>query len=97
MTELSNLSHLASIEQLTIANNPAVEQPENERRQYDYRPYVTNWCLSLRVLDGILIGAKERLVIDRINVRHKDNNAPSISYLMFYLNNYAQLILIKTL
>ena len=50
------------IEQLTIANNPSVEQPENERKQFDYRPYVINWCLSLRVLDGILVGAKERLV-----------------------------------
>ena len=48
------------IEQLTIANNSSVEQPENERKQFDYRPYVINWCLSLRVLDGILVGAKER-------------------------------------
>ena len=48
------------IEQLTIANNPSVEQPENERKQFDYRPYVINWCLSLRVLDGIMVGAKER-------------------------------------
>ena len=50
------------IEQLTIANNPSVEQPENERKQFDYRPYVINWCLSLRVLDGIMVGAKERFV-----------------------------------
>ena len=54
------------IEQLTIANNPSVEQPENERKQFDYRPYVINWCLSLRVLDGIMVGAKERFV--NINV-----------------------------
>ena len=60
LPELTHLSHLSCLEQLTIANNPAVEQPENERRQYDYRPYVINWCLSLRVLDGILVGAKER-------------------------------------
>ena len=48
------------IEQLTIANNPSVEQPENERKQFDYRPYVINWCLSIRVLDGMLVGARER-------------------------------------
>ena len=59
---MTHLSHLSCIEQLTIANNPAVEQPENERQQFDYRPYVINWCLSLRVLDGIGVGAKERLV-----------------------------------
>ena len=62
---MTHLSHLSCIEQLTIANNPAVEQPENERQQFDYRPYVINWCLSLRVLDGIGVGAKERLVRNR--------------------------------
>ena len=56
------------IEQLTIANNPSVEQPENERKQFDYRPYVINWCLSLRVLDGILVGAKERFVDIKIYI-----------------------------
>ena len=56
------------IEQLTIANNPSVEQPENERKQFDYRPYVINWCLSLRVLDGILVGAKERFVNIKIYI-----------------------------
>merc|ERR1712223_119365 len=61
LTQLTHLSHLSCIEQLTIANNPAVEQPENERQQFDYRPYVINWCLSLRVLDGIGVGAKESL------------------------------------
>ena len=56
------------IEQLTIANNSSVEQPENERKQFDYRPYVINWCLSLRVLDGILVGAKERFVNIKIYI-----------------------------
>ena len=60
LTELAHLSHMTCLEQLTIANNPAVDQPEDERRQFDYRPFVINWCLSLRVLDGIVVGAKER-------------------------------------
>lgn len=46
--------------QLTITNNPAITQPEDERLQFDYRPYVINWCLSLRVLDGVMVAAKER-------------------------------------
>jgi hypothetical protein len=33
------------------------------RRQFDYRPYVINWCLSLRLLDGVLVGAKESLKV----------------------------------
>ena len=65
---MTHLSHLSCIEQLTIANNPAVEQPENERQQFDYRPYVINWCLSLRVLDGIGVGAKERFVTTYVNL-----------------------------
>ena len=34
-----------------------------DRRQFDYRPYVINWCLSLRMLDGVLVGAKESLKV----------------------------------
>ena len=58
--DLSHLSHLTFLEQLTIANNPCCTQPEDVSRQFDYRPFVINWCLSIRVLDGILVGAKER-------------------------------------
>jgi len=47
---------------LSITNNPAILQPDDERQQFDYRPYVINWCLSLRVLDGVMVGAKERQV-----------------------------------
>ncbi len=60
LTELSHLSGLRCLEQLTLANNPALRQPEDIRRQFDYRPYVINWCLSLRMLDGLSVGAKER-------------------------------------
>ena len=67
ISELTDVAHLAplatSLEQLTVANNPAIEQPEDLRKQFDYRPYVINWCLGLRVLDGMLVGAKERWVL----------------------------------
>ena len=62
LTELSHLSHLTFLEQFTIANNPCCEQPQDISKQFDYRPFVINWCLSIRVLDGILVGAKERSV-----------------------------------
>ena len=48
------------MEQLTLADNPCILQPEDESKQFDYRPYVINWCLGLRVLDGAMVGAKER-------------------------------------
>ena len=60
LTELSFLTGLVTLEQLTLADNPCILQPEDERKQFDYRPYVINWCLGLRVLDGVIVGAKER-------------------------------------
>jgi centrosomal protein CEP97 len=62
LTDLSYLSAIQSLEQLTLANNPAIAQPEDIRNQFDYRPYVINWCLGIRVLDGIVVSAKERFV-----------------------------------
>lgn len=63
LTEVSFLTGLQVMEQLTIADNPCILQPEDITKQIDYRPYVINWCLGLRVLDGIIIGAKERWVL----------------------------------
>lgn len=61
LTDVSNLTGLANVEQLTLANNPCVSQPQDDiRRQFDYRPYVINWCLGVRVLDGVVVSAKER-------------------------------------
>ena len=63
LTDLLHLNSLSLLEQLTLANNPMITQPEDIRKQFDYRPFVINWCLNLRVLDGIVIGAKERYII----------------------------------
>ena len=34
----------------------------HDLRGFDYRPFVINWCLNLRILDGYVITEKERLV-----------------------------------
>ena len=60
LTEVSFLTGLVAMEQLTLADNPCMLQPEEESKQFDCRPYVINWCLGLRVLDGVMVGAKER-------------------------------------
>ena len=61
LADLSFLTGLSHLEQLTLANNPCIAQPEDDlSRQFDYRPYVINWCLTLRMLDGTGVGAKER-------------------------------------
>lgn len=70
LNDLSNLSTLSHLEQFTILNNPALDpiQPTDESGTavgpllaFDYRPYVINWCLNLKVLDGYKITPKESL------------------------------------
>ena len=60
---MSQLASLSRLDQLTLSDNPCVAQPEQVDRQYDYRPYVINWCLGLRLLDGLPVGAKESLKV----------------------------------
>ena len=69
LTELSHLTSLSLLEELTLANNPMIKQPEDIRKQFDYRPFVINWCLSIRVLDGIVVGAKERYMYMKLGQR----------------------------
>jgi centrosomal protein CEP97 len=66
---VSQLTSLCFLEQLTLANNPMIVQPEDIRKQFDYRPFVINWCLSIRVLDGMLVGAKERCVVRCLHLK----------------------------
>ncbi|XP_063849113.1 uncharacterized protein LOC135093623 isoform X2 [Scylla paramamosain] len=70
LNDLSTLSHLNHLEQVTILNNPCLDplQPTDESGQpvgpllaFDYRPYVINWCLNLKVLDGYKVTPKESL------------------------------------
>ncbi|XP_045592646.1 serine-rich adhesin for platelets isoform X2 [Procambarus clarkii] len=70
LNDLSNLSHLNHLEQVTILNNPCLDpvQPTDESGvpfgpplAFDYRPYVINWCLNLKVLDGYKVTPKESL------------------------------------
>ncbi|XP_061647909.1 centrosomal protein of 97 kDa isoform X2 [Phyllopteryx taeniolatus] len=63
ITDLNEVAHLAplhELEQLSIMNNPCV-MPTPSLPRFDYRPYVMNWCLSLKVLDGFVVSQKEGL------------------------------------
>uniref|UniRef100_T1J4N6 Centrosomal protein of 97 kDa n=1 Tax=Strigamia maritima TaxID=126957 RepID=T1J4N6_STRMM len=60
INEVSYLSGLSSLEQLSIADNPCYRMT-GENIGYDYRPFIINWCLRLRILDGYLVGPKESL------------------------------------
>ena len=65
LRDMGNLAHLSRLEHLSIRDNPCVDQPEDVEKQFDYRPYVINWCLGLRLLDGISVGAKESLKVEQ--------------------------------
>ena len=58
-----HILQLSRLEHLSIAANPCIEQPAEIERQWDYRPYVINWCLGLRTLDGMEVGARESLKV----------------------------------
>ncbi|NXM69503.1 CEP97 protein, partial [Serilophus lunatus] len=60
LNEVSFLSSLRQLEQLSIMNNPCVMATPSVPG-FDYRPYIVSWCLNLKVLDGYMISQKESL------------------------------------
>ncbi|XP_072018900.1 centrosomal protein of 97 kDa-like isoform X2 [Amphiura filiformis] len=65
LTEVSYMSCLTHLKQLSIMNNPCVlmatSSPSVFVTGFDYRPYVVNWCLTLQILDGCSVTQKESL------------------------------------
>ncbi|XP_022253471.1 centrosomal protein of 97 kDa-like [Limulus polyphemus] len=60
LNEISHLSSLTSLERLTINNNPCVVLT-GQTVGFDYRPFVVNWCLGVRVLDNYVVTQRESL------------------------------------
>ncbi|NXU57850.1 CEP97 protein, partial [Turnix velox] len=60
LNEISFLTSLRHLEQLSIMNNPCVMATPSIPG-FDYRPYIVSWCLNLKVLDGYVISQKESL------------------------------------
>ncbi|XP_066518407.1 centrosomal protein of 97 kDa [Hoplias malabaricus] len=60
LSEVSYLTPLHDLEQLSIMSNPCVMATPS-LPGFDYRPYVVSWCLSLKVLDGYVVSQKEGL------------------------------------
>lgn len=54
--QVSFLSKLHSLEALSLFGNPCCLDKE----LFDYRSYVINWCLGLRVLDDYVVTQRER-------------------------------------
>ncbi|CAL1688959.1 unnamed protein product [Lasius platythorax] len=63
ITDLNEMSHLANLKNLvnfSIANNPCVSMTGNSIG-FDYRPFVINWCMSLKSIDGYAVDPLESL------------------------------------
>ncbi|XP_069676947.1 centrosomal protein of 97 kDa isoform X2 [Periplaneta americana] len=60
LNEMSHLVHLTNLREFTIMNNPCVNMTGN-CIGFDYRPFVINWCMSLKVIDGFVVDAIESL------------------------------------
>ncbi|XP_028991816.1 centrosomal protein of 97 kDa [Betta splendens] len=60
LNEVSYLAPLHELEQLSIMSNPCVMATPS-LPGFDYRPYIMNWCLNLKVLDGYVVSQKEGL------------------------------------
>ncbi|KAG7198421.1 hypothetical protein KM043_005809 [Ampulex compressa] len=63
VTDLNEMSHLANLKNLvnfSIANNPCVTMAGNSIG-FDYRPFVINWCMSLKSIDGYPVDPIESL------------------------------------
>ncbi|KAK9296057.1 hypothetical protein QLX08_009825 [Tetragonisca angustula] len=63
ITDLNEMSHLANLKNVinfSIANNPCVSMTGNSIG-FDYRPFVINWCMSLKSIDGYPVDPIESL------------------------------------
>ncbi|XP_053663456.1 uncharacterized protein LOC128712591 [Anopheles marshallii] len=60
LNEICTLSHLNNLNSITIADNPCVQMAGNVIG-FDYRPFVLNWCMSVKHIDGFVVTAIESL------------------------------------
>ncbi|CAG5102162.1 Similar to CEP97: Centrosomal protein of 97 kDa (Homo sapiens) [Cotesia congregata] len=59
LNEMSHLSGLTNLINFSIANNPCVSSTVYSG--FDYRPFVINWCMSLKSIDGYAVDPIESL------------------------------------
>ncbi|KAF5289116.1 hypothetical protein FQA39_LY15218 [Lamprigera yunnana] len=60
LNEISQLVHLTDLNNISIANNPCVTMAGNVIG-FDYRPFIINWCMNVRTIDGYVVDAIESL------------------------------------
>lgn len=63
LNEICTLSHLSKLQSLSINDNPCVTMTlgPNSVDGFDHRPFVLNWCMSLKYIDGYVVDPIESL------------------------------------
>lgn len=60
LNEISSLGHLINLNSVTLNQNPCVQMTGNVVG-FDYRPFVLNWCMSVKIIDGFVVNPIESL------------------------------------
>ncbi|XP_053616341.1 centrosomal protein of 97 kDa [Plodia interpunctella] len=61
LNEISHLVHLNKLDSFTMQGNPCVAMAGKDKLGFDYRPFVLNWILSVKSIDGFVVSAIESL------------------------------------
>lgn len=60
LNEISSLVHLVNLNSITLCQNPCVQMTGNAVG-FDCRPFVLNWCMSVKIIDGFVVNPIESL------------------------------------
>ncbi|XP_028028264.1 centrosomal protein of 97 kDa [Bombyx mandarina] len=61
LNEICHLVHLSNLESFTIQGNPCVSMAGKDKLGFDYRPFILNWIMSVKSIDGFVVSAIESL------------------------------------
>lgn len=60
LNEICTLSNLCNLHSITINENPCVSMTAGQDG-FNHRPFVLNWCMSVKVIDGFMVDPIESL------------------------------------
>ncbi|XP_045453747.1 centrosomal protein of 97 kDa, partial [Melitaea cinxia] len=61
LNEVSHLVHLSQLDSFTMQGNPCVAMAGKDKLGFDYRPFILNWIMSVKSIDGFIVSAIESL------------------------------------
>ncbi|KAI5635228.1 leucine-rich repeat domain-containing protein [Phthorimaea operculella] len=61
LNEISHLVHLNKLDSITVQGNSCVAMAGKDKLGFDYRPFVLNWIMSVKSIDGFVVSAIESL------------------------------------